>query len=123
MLEYCTELNKIIVRSKLTDTKDLNHDLLTYLQMKKNFDHNLDQNNMLKLGTLNLRRNNLSLMNRTTDLKRLIVLISQSDVPRIKQLISSCLKSHVSVNTITERITQAINGKFKKKFLFSFLDF
>jgi len=91
--------------------------------MKKNFDHNLDQNNMLKLGTLNLRRNNLSLMNRTTDLKRLIVLISQSDVPRIKQLISSCLKSHVSVNTITERITQAINGKFKKKFLFSFLDF
>jgi hypothetical protein len=111
MLQHNNDLKKVLERTKLNDTTGLNHQLLNYRQLKHSNESKADQLNKFKLQTLNLQRSNISLMNRTNDYHRLMKLVSQNDVPRIKQLISACLKSRVSINTMTERVCSAINGK------------
>ncbi len=112
-LEYNTDIAEILKRSyfKLNNILSINHHFLSYQQLKLSLDHKSQKINELKLNTLNLRRSNISLMNKTSDLKRLMNLISQNDIPRIKQLISACLKSKVSTIAMIEKMQSAINGK------------
>jgi hypothetical protein len=111
-LEFNNELKEIIKRSKINYISKINHHLLSYHQLKASLDHKSDQINELRTGSLNVNRNYLNLLNRASDYKRLINLISLNDVPRIKQLISSCIKSKVSVSSMIEKLQLAITGNF-----------
>ena len=113
-LEFNTELKGILKRSQIDDICSLNHDLLSYNQLKRLLDHKNGQIDNFRLEVLNLKRNHLTLLNRTSDYKRLMVFISFNDIPRIKQLIKSCLNSKVSVEAIIEKLHLAINGKILK---------
>lgn len=88
--------------------KQTNHKYLSYNQLKSTIDKNLDDINNLKLQSLNLKRENLSLRNRNDDLKRLINLIANNELARVNVIIKTCLKQKVGVNGIIERLNDAI---------------
>jgi hypothetical protein len=85
-LEYNMDLKMLIERCKSKDIheKEINNKFLAFNQLSDRIDKKSKLINVLKFSSLNLLRNNISLWNRTSDYKRLMVLISQNDIPRVK---------------------------------------
>lgn len=65
----------------------------------------------VRLSTLNLRRDFITMNNKQTDYKRLINLLRQNDIPRIHQLIKTCLNSGSSISALINKVVSAIEGK------------
>lgn len=114
-LQFNMDLKALIERSRNDPPSNTIYKFLSFNQLVNRLDNKSNQINELKLNSLNLLRNNLNLINRTSDYKRLMILISANDIPRIKQLISACLKSNISISMMTERIAKAINGVYRPK--------
>lgn len=86
---------------------------MTYLQLKKELDAKNEKINSIKLETLNLKKSNMTLHNQLSDYKRFSLLIAQNDIPRIHQLVKSCIKSNYGINGIIEKIKLAISGSYR----------
>ena len=68
-----------------------------------------------KLSVLNIRRDFITMKNRQTDYQRFVNLLRQNDIPRIHQLIKTCLSSGGSIKTLTHKVMSAINGVYRPK--------
>ena len=64
-----------------------------------------------RLLTLNINRDYLTMKNRLTDYQRLVNLLRLNDIPRIHQLINTCINSGGSTKTLISKVIAAIDGK------------
>jgi hypothetical protein len=69
----------------------------------------------LRLDLLNARRKVACLYRTASMNKRLLIALSQNDVPRLRQLLKFCLKQGRSVSAIMEKLAQAVEGCYKPK--------
>lgn len=110
-LQYNQELKNIVNRAELTDTSKINHYFMSYEQIKRELNKKNEEINDLKLNGLNLMRNNIRLSNSKSDYKRLINQIANNNIPRVHQIIKSCVDSNYSANSIIDKLNAAINGQ------------
>lgn len=113
-LAYNTRLNRIIRRSEAV-IEFTNHQYLSYNQLKSLINSNNRQINLMKLNSLNLRRENLSLRNKNNDMMRMVNLIANNEIARVNVILKVCLKQNFGVNAIIERLSQAIAQVYKCK--------
>lgn len=83
---------------------------MSYSQLKSELNEKNSTINNMKLHNLNIERNYISLSNSRTDYQRLVNLIRLNQIPRIQQIIKSCLNSNYGVNGIIEKLHSAIKG-------------
>ncbi len=110
-LQYNQELKNIVNRAELIDTSKINHYFMSYEQIKRELNRKNEEINDLKLNGLNLMRNNIRLSNSKSDYKRLISQIANNNIPRVHQIIKSCVDSNYSANSIIDKLNAAINGQ------------
>jgi hypothetical protein len=67
------------------------------------------------LKNINLERNNLCLKNKCDDFNRLLNLIANNNVPRLNQIIQTCIKQEMGINSIIEKISGAIKKIYNCK--------
>jgi hypothetical protein len=69
----------------------------------------------LRLDLLSARRKVARLYRTAGMIKRLLIVLSQNDVPRLRQLLKVCLRQGRSVSAIMDRLAQAVEGCYKPK--------
>jgi hypothetical protein len=89
--------------------------MLTYVQLVNLLEKTKEQLNEAKLNSLNLTKNNSSLKNKCDDLQRLLHCLSTNDIPRLNQILKTCLTQKMGINAIVELLENAINKIYKCK--------
>ena len=69
----------------------------------------------IRLSSLNMERDYITMKNRTNDIERFVNLLRQNNIPRVHQLIKTCLNSGGSMRALTNKVITAINGAYKPK--------
>ena len=93
-LKYNQDLKKIL-DTGVSSKKFLNFKFMSINQKNNELREKNEKINDGKLEYLNLKRDNLRLVNRQSDCKRFICLLAQNDISRVHQLIKSCLSQKV----------------------------
>jgi hypothetical protein len=88
---------------------------LSHKQAVEKLNKKSEQINDLRLEMLNLKRNYLCQHNKTSLYKKMLILISQKDIPRLNTLLSDCLSMGNGINAILEKVKLAIEGAYKVK--------
>lgn len=111
-LKYNTEIDKIVKRSHdASSAKHTNHTFMPYNHLKAELDQYREKTQQLKMNELNHIRDKLSLINRQGDFKRLLTVLANNEIARVRQVLNSCIKSNCSIKNTIETLFQAINGK------------
>ena len=75
------------------------------------------------MATLNLKRDYLTCKNKQSDYQRLVNLLRLNDIPRIHQLIKTCMNSGGSTKVLISKVLAAIDGKSIYFLIFASLAF
>ena len=117
-LETNDQLRTILNRAVKTYEdihQNTNNIFLTHKQLSEKANQLHKQPNLLQLECLN-RAKKVSRLNSVLALhQRFMVLISQNNVLRIKELVSVALKHRRSINYIVEKVLDAIDGVYRTR--------
>jgi hypothetical protein len=113
-LQTNTYLQRIIKR-EITAKAHTNYRYLAYDQLVEK----LEEKNFLleqsRLTNCNLKRNNITLTNYNNDISKLVSLIATNQIPRVGVMLNVLLKQGHGVNTIIDKLYEAINKVYKCK--------
>ncbi|PIL37672.1 hypothetical protein GSI_01366 [Ganoderma sinense ZZ0214-1] len=92
-----------------------NHAYLTHEQLRELLRDRDQTLQHWKLKSLNLLRKCAATIQKLDDCHRFIMAVATSDVPRLGQLVTQCLKEKASVAKIIGRIEDALNGAYQAR--------
>ena len=118
-LVNASNMKKIIKRSQeeIVGSEAPRHNFiyLTYRQLSSKIEALIKDKSLQRLERYKVN-NKLERLNKTLSLhQRLLVQISENNVPRLQGLVNVALKNNRSISYIVEKVTQAINGVYKAR--------
>ena len=102
-LKWNQEIVAMVKRCNSVSKPHTNYKYLSCPELTNQLALMNNTNNELKLSSLNLRKSNFSLRNRLDDYKRFLQLIEQNDIPRLHQLVRTCIKAKRGINGIINK--------------------
>lgn len=103
------------VRRSQNHSEHTPHIYLSHAQIKSLLDEKNEALNKTKLELLNFSRQVTRQKEKLTMHKRFLVALGQENVPRLRQLISVCMKQRRSISFITRRLHDAAMGLYAAK--------
>ena len=104
-----------IVRRANSSSVYTNHYFLTFTQLEECFGLMKEEQTALWFQKLNATRRVHNLLKSLNIYKKLVLSLSQNDVPRLYQLLSTALKNGRSINYIVDKVSQAVDGVYHAK--------
>jgi hypothetical protein len=113
-LKYDVKFQKILDRME-TISKFTNHQYMNYNQLIDKISHYVMKNDEMRLNCLNKDFMLISYRNKIGLYQRFNNLLANSDVERLKQLMTVCLKKKMGIRSIINKFISAANDLYRPK--------
>ncbi|KAG1761169.1 hypothetical protein EDD22DRAFT_954319 [Suillus occidentalis] len=108
----------ISLYGKITLVKSVTHTNYQYLglvHMRDTVKKHANQLNQLKLQTCNDSRRYMNALTQLDDYNRLLMAISENDIPRIHQVINIALRNGPSIREVVNKLEDALEGVYRPR--------